>query len=159
MLASMVDDPKAVTEEQMETWVNDFKSWDVCDQCCNNLFRKTPYAPEKAVVWSGRDEEFVKRAGFVLMACLAVHDKTAPNEAFRAFFPLIRREAVDPRNFVKKAVNWSLRQIGKRNRELNENAIHLAEEISRIDSPSARWIAADALRELRSDAVHARLKK
>lgn len=159
ILASMVDNPKAVTREQMESWVSDFNSWDVCDQCCNNLFRRTEYAHGTAVEWSARGEEFVKRAGFVLMACLAVHDKTSGNEAFRVFFPLILKEAVDPRNFVKKAVNWSLRQIGKRNLQLNEEAVRLAEEISRIDSPSARWIASDALRELRSDAVRARLKK
>jgi 3-methyladenine DNA glycosylase AlkD len=159
ILASMVENPKTVTDEQMERWVSDFNSWDLCDQCCNNLFRKTVYAHDKALEWSTREEEFVKRAGFVLMACLAVHDKDARDEEFRTFFPVIKREAVDRRNFVKKAVNWSLRQIGKRNLNLNEEAVSVAEEIQQIDSKSARWIAADALRELTSGAVLKRLKK
>ncbi len=148
ILAAIVDVPEQVTEAQMERWVKDFDSWDVCDQVCSNLFDKTAYAHRKAAQWSRRDDEFVKRAGFVLMAALAVHDKSAPDAAFSKFLPLITRGATDERNFVKKAVNWALRQIGKRNAALNRAAIATAREIQRIDSKSARWVAADALREL-----------
>jgi 3-methyladenine DNA glycosylase AlkD len=158
ILASMIDDPRQVSEAQMETWVKDFDSWDVCDQCCSNLFDKTPYAWDKAVGWSESSEEYVKRAGFVLMTQLAVHDKKAANEEFLKFLPIIKREAPDERNFVKKAVNWALRQIGKRNRSLNQAAIATAQEIQMLDSKSARWIAADALRELTGDSVQQRLK-
>ncbi len=157
ILASMVDDPAAVTEAQMEAWVRDLDSWDVCDHVCGNLFDRTPYAYEKAVAWSVREEEFVKRAAFALIAYLAVHDKDADDAVFVAFLPLIEREAADERNYVKKAINWALRQIGKRNRDLNEEAIAVAERVHDIDSPSARWVASDALRELQSEAVQARL--
>jgi len=157
LLASMIDDPKQVTEAQMEAWVGDFNSWDVCDQVCSNLFDKTPYAWDKAVQWSSRPEEFVRRAGFVLMAALAVHDKRASNEQLAAFFPLIVAQSTDERNFVKKAVNWALRQIGKRNRSLNRLAIGAARQIQEIDSRTARWIAADALRELTSEKIQAKL--
>lgn len=158
LLAAFIDDPEQVTPEQMEHWVSDFDSWDICDQVCSNLFDRTPYAYTKAFEWSEREEEFVKRAGFVLMAALSVHDKKAPDERFLEFLPIIRREAIDPRNFVKKAVNWALRQIGKRNRDLNQYAIQVAQEISQINSPAARWIAKDALRELTSEKVQSRLK-
>jgi len=159
ILAGLVDDPAQVTAAQLERWVKDFDSWDVCDGVCSNLFDKTPFAWDKAVAWSARSGEFVKRAGFVLMAALAVHDKKAPDERFKKFLPLIESEAVDERNFVKKAVNWALRQIGKRNRALNRDAIAAAKRIRKIDSRSARWIAADALRELESGAVWQRLNK
>jgi len=159
ILASMIDPPRQVTEAQMEAWVKDFDSWDVCDQCCLNLFRKTPLAHRKAVEWSGREPEFVKRAGFALMATLAVHDKKAGDEVFIAFLPLIKREAIDERNFVKKAVNWTLRQIGKRNLNLNRVAVETAEEIQQLDSKSARWIAADALRELTGEKVQQKLRQ
>ena len=129
----------------------------MCDGCCNNLFHNTPFAHAKAAQWSRRREEFVKRTGFTLMAVLSVHDKAAQDTAFQRFFPLIQREATDPRNFVKKAVNWALRQIGKRNRLLNGEAIQVAREIHALDSKSAKWIAADALRELTSEAVQKRL--
>ena len=158
ILAGLVDDYKQVTEQQIEEWVSDLNSWDVCDLVCSYLFDKTPYAYPKAYEWSEREEEFVKRAGFVQMACLAVHDKKAPDEKLEAFLPVIKREASDDRNFVKKAVNWALRQIGKRNLYLNGKAIETAEEIKEIDSKSARWIAADALSELTSEAVQKRLK-
>jgi len=151
--------PKRVTEAQMEQWVQDFDSWDVCDQCCMNLFRKTPFAHAKVVEWSGCEEEFVKRASFALMATLAVHDKKADNAQFEQWLPLIKREATDERNFVKKAVNWALRQIGKRNLALNAAAIQTATEIEAIDSKSARWIAKDALRELTGEKVQQRLKE
>jgi 3-methyladenine DNA glycosylase AlkD len=159
ILASMVDDPKAVTEEQVESWVKGFDSWDVCDQCCMNLFDKTPFAYRKAVEWSSREEEFVKRAGFALMARLAQSDKKAKDEQLEEFLPIIKREASDNRNFVRKAVNWALRQIGKRNAHLNELAIETAREIQQMDSKSARWIASDALRELTGDAVSKRLRR
>lgn len=151
LLAGFIDDFELVTEKQMESWVSDFDSWDVCDQVCLSLFDKTPFAYKKAVEWSKRKEEFVKRAGFVMMAVLAVHDKKADNKIFiKKFFPLIKKESTDERNFVKKAVNWALRQIGKRNKILQKGAIQLAKEIQQIDSKSAKWIAKDALRELRA---------
>lgn len=158
ILAGLIDEPDKVTERQMEKWVKDFDSWDVCDQVCSNLFDKTKFAYQKAFEWSKRDEEFVKRAGFVMMACLSVHDKQAKDKKFEQFFPVIKREVHDERNFVKKAVNWALRQIGKRNLTLNKKAIAAAKEIQRIDSKSAKWIATDALRELTSEAVQKRLQ-
>jgi 3-methyladenine DNA glycosylase AlkD len=158
ILASFIDDPRLVSEEQMDAWAADFDSWDVCDQCCANLFDKTEFAYRKAVEWAARDEEFVKRAGFALMACLAWHDKRAPDEAFLAFLPVIKRESADGRNFVKKAVNWALRHIGKRNAALNIMAIDAAKEIQAIGSKAGRWIAADALRELTSDKVQEKLR-
>lgn len=158
ILASMIDDPAAVTERQMESWAGDFDSWDLCDQCCGNLFDRTPFAYGKAVDWAGRDEEFVKRAGFALMAWAAVHDKTADNGTFLEFLPIVEREADDDRNFVKKAVNWSLRQIGKRNRWLHRAALDVAKRLAaRNDSRPARWIGTDAVRELTSEPVRARL--
>jgi 3-methyladenine DNA glycosylase AlkD len=159
ILASMIDDPGKVTENQMEKWVRDFDSWDVCDQCCSNLFDKTPFAYKKAIEWSKREEEFVKRAGFVLMACLTVHNKKVEDKQFGQFLLSIKREATDNRNFVKKAVNWALRQIGKRNLHLNEMAIKTAKEIQKKDSRSAKWIASDAMRELTSERIQERLKK
>lgn len=158
ILASMIADPKLTTEELMESWVKDFDSWDVCDQCCMNLFKRTPFAYRKAIEWSRNEEEFIKRAGFVMMACLAVGDKKAKDRQFEPFFPIIKGEATDDRNFVKKAVNWALRQIGKRNLNLNAAAVKVAREIQQIDSRSARWIASDAIRELTSEAVQSRLR-
>lgn len=145
ILASLVDDPKLVSEEQLEEWVMELDSWDVCDQCCANLFARTPFVWDKAAQWSSRPEEFVKRAGFVLMARLAVQEKKASAELFQPFFEFIRREAVDERNFVKKSVNWALREIGKR-KDL-QGATALAEELAGMTSRSARWIGKDALRE------------
>jgi 3-methyladenine DNA glycosylase AlkD len=158
VVAALIDDPKLVTESQMNDWVRQFDNWGVCDACCCVLFDKTPFAWDKAIEWAGRKEEFVKRAGFVLMAALAVHNKEAPDKDFLPFFNIIKRHADDERNFVKKAVNWALRQIGKRNLRLNKKAVAFAKEIRRIDSSAARWIAADALRELTSRKVHARLR-
>jgi 3-methyladenine DNA glycosylase AlkD len=158
ILAAFIDDPKLTTEVQMERWVKDFDNWAICDGCCIHLFRKTPFAWKKAVVWSNRKEEFVKRAGFALMATLAVHDKEADDKKFLQFLPIIKRASTDERNGVKKAVNWALRQIGKRNIALNKSAIQTAKEIKKIDSTAARWIASDALRELQSKAVQKRLK-
>ncbi len=158
ILASMIDEPGMITEDQMESWVEEFDYWEICDQCCMNLFEKTKFAYRKAIEWSSNDREFIKRAGFVLMARLAVGDKKADDREFIKFLPIIKRESTDNRNFVKKAVNWALRQIGKRNLALNEMAIKNANEIQQVDSTSARWIASDALRELAGEAVQNRLR-
>lgn len=156
MLAAMVDDQEQVSPEQMERWVADFDAWDVCDGVCD-LFIATPWSWEKSRAWCERDEEFVRRAGFVLIARMAVRSKSEPDAPFLASLDLIRRHADDDRNFVKKAVNWALRQVGKRNRALNEAAIACAEQIRADGTRSGRWIANDALRELRGDAVQSRL--
>jgi 3-methyladenine DNA glycosylase AlkD len=171
LLACFVDDPAAVTEAQLESWAGDFDSWDICDQATTSLFDLTKHAWLKAAEWAKREEEWVKRGGFALMAGLSVHDRTAADPAFRMFFPLIEQGAFDHRNFVRKAVNWALRNIGKRNRNLNESAVACAKKIlaaanrsaggERGGDPgarSARWVASDALRELVSDKVQARLK-
>ena len=150
ILASMIEDYNKVTEKQMDSWIKEFNSWDLCDQCCMNLFDKLPFAYEKAIKLTKEKKEIVKRAGFALMACLAWHDKKAPDKKFLKFFPAIKKESTDERNFVKKAVNWALRQIGKRNKNLKKHAIKTAKEIQKIDSKSAKWIAADAIRELKS---------
>jgi 3-methyladenine DNA glycosylase AlkD len=154
----MVDDPRQVTVDQMEKWVRDFDSWDIVDGCCGNLFDKTPFAIGKAKEWCEREEEFEKRAGFVLMAELAVHDKNAKDQVFFDFLPLIIGGAADKRNFVKKAVNWALRQIGKRNLKLNRAAVSAALRIQKMKSSSAKWVASDALRELKSRQVQKRLR-
>jgi 3-methyladenine DNA glycosylase AlkD len=159
LLASMLDDPALVSETQMESWAKDFNSWDICDQVCCNLFDRTTFAYKKVAEWSSRTEEFVKRAAFAIIAGLAAHDKEAPDSKFIAFFPYIKTGATDERNYVKKAVNWALRNIGKRNLALNRKAIALAKKIKSMDSPSARWIASDALRELTSEKINKRLKK
>jgi 3-methyladenine DNA glycosylase AlkD len=158
MLAALIDVPAEVTEDQMESWAAEFANWAICDGCCSNLFDRTPFAHGKAVEWSAREEEFVRRAGFALMAVLAVHDKGAPDSAFERFLPLIERQSDDDRNFVKKAVNWALRQVGKRNLALNAKAIAAAERVRARGTRAARWIASDALRELRSEAVQKRLR-
>lgn len=150
ILAALIDDPKAVDGKQMENWVKDFDFWDVCDQTCMNLFDKTSFAYQKASKWAKEKKEFIRRAGFVLMATLSVHDKKAKDEEFIKFFPLIKKFSVDERNFVRKANNWALRQIGKRNIFLNKKAIKLAEEIQKIDSKSAKRIAKDTIRELKA---------
>lgn len=153
ILAGLVDDPKLVSDKQMESWVRDFDSWDVCDQVVMNLFDKTEFAYSKVIEWSSKKEEFVKRAAFALMASLAVHDKKAKDEEFLKFLPIIKRESTDERNFVRKAVNWALRQIGKRNKNLQREAIKTAREIQMMNSKSAKWIASDAIRELTSKAI------
>lgn len=158
ILAALTADPKQVDDALMEAWVRDFDSWEVCDQCCMNLFDRLPVAYDKAVEWCRRDEEFVRRAGFALMACLGWHDKKAPDEKFLPFFAEMEVFAGDGRNFVKKAVNWALRQIGKRSVFLNGKALEAARRIQAQDSKSARWIAADAIRELESEAVRGRMR-
>ncbi|MCJ7771135.1 DNA alkylation repair protein [Candidatus Bathyarchaeota archaeon] len=157
ILASMIDLPEKVTEEQMESWVKDIDSWDICDQCCSNLFSRTRFPYVKAAEWSRRNEEFVKRSSFSLMAALAVHEREVCNERFVGFLETIVRESSDERNFVKKAVNWALLQIGKRNLELNKKAIEASEHIAKKNSRGAKWIASDAYRELTSEYVQKRL--
>ena len=158
-IAFMIDDPKKVTPQQMDAWTKDFDNWATVDGTCSYLFCRTPFAYEKAVEWTMREPEFEKRAAFSLMAYLAVHDKKAPDEKIAAFLLLIEKHSDDDRNFVKKAVNWALRQIGKRSLPLNEVAVGTAERIKDQGTPSARWIASDALRELKSAAVIERLKR
>lgn len=157
-VATMIADPKLTTKSLLNEWVKDFNSWDIVDGSCSNLIRKTDYAYELIPKWAKSNKEFVRRTAFSLIAYLAVHDKKRSDEEFLQFFPLIKQYSTDERNFVKKAVNWSLRQIGKRSTFLNEQAIQLAEEIRMIDSKSARWVANDALRELRNPKTFVRNK-
>ena len=159
LVACFIENPAEVTRRQMDRWVGDFDNWAVCDGCCLHLFAKVPFAQEKAAAWCVRRREYVKRAGFSMMAVLAVHDKNASDSLFLQWLRLINDASTDERNFVKKAVNWALRQIGKRNLRLNRAAIRTANAIQKLDSTSAHWIAADALRELTSDAVQKRLQK
>ncbi len=171
LLACFVDDPAAVTETQVEKWAADFDSWDLCDQATTSLFDLTKHAWPKAVEWTGRDEEWVKRAGFALMAGLARHDKTASDRSFLTLLTAIEQRAFDGRNYVKKAASWALRNIGKRSHALNAAAVACAQRIraaadrragaSRggdLGDRGARWVAVDALRELQSEVVRARLR-
>ena len=157
-LAAMIADPKLVTEKLMESWIADCNSWDIVDGCCSSLFRKTPFAYDKALNWCHRKEEFIRRTGFSMMATLAVHDKKARDKDFEQFFPYIYKYSDDDRNFVKKAVNWALRQIGKRNERLCKKAILLAKKIKLKGDSSSRWIATDALRELESYLSEGKIK-
>jgi len=159
ILAAMIDDAEMLDERQMEDWVKDVDSWDVGDQVCVNLFEKSPLAWRKVDEWSMRDEEFVKRTAFGLLACLAWHDKKAGDEKFIQLFHVFARGAVDERSSVKKAVSWALRNVGKRNLKLNKAAVEEANRIRSLNSKSARWIAANVIRELESEAVQKRLKK
>lgn len=158
ILASMVADRERVTKSMMDRWAKEFDSWDVCDQVCGNLFRYTPYARDKAMQWSGRKQEFVKRAGFTLMAGIVVADKQAGNASFLPFLDIIEREAHDERNFVKKAVNWALRSIGKRNLYLNQKAVATARRILKQEGKAAQWVARDALRELMDQGLQNRFR-
>lgn len=159
ILASMIDEPDKVTKKQMDDWVKDFNSWDVCDQVCDNLFQWTKHVFEKIELWSKRKEEFVKRASFTLIACIAVYRKELDNGYFISLFPLLRDASVDERNYVKKGVNWAIRNIGKRNLYLNKEIIKFCKELKKEDSKSVRWIANDAIRELTSEKVQQRLSK
>jgi len=159
ILAAMIDEPGKVTGGQMDSWAGDFDSWDVCDAACLHLFSWSGLAFEKAAAWTAREEEYVKRAGFALMACLAVGNRKSGDGQLAAFLPIIEREARDERNYVKKAVNWALRGVGKRSGHLNKLAIETAQRIKLLDSRSARWIASDALRELTSEKTLGRIKK
>jgi 3-methyladenine DNA glycosylase AlkD len=157
VIAAMIAEPDKTTRSQMDRWTKQFDSWAVCDACCSYLYRRTPFAWEKAVEWAGAKAEFVKRAGFALMAYLAVHEKKTPDTEFERLLPILERESDDDRPFVRKAINWALRQIGKRNLRLNGLAISTGERIRARGTRAARWIAADALRELRGEAVQRRL--
>jgi 3-methyladenine DNA glycosylase AlkD len=159
ILASIVDEPKKVTIAQMERWANDFDSWDICDQCCNNLFIRTGFAREVVGPWSEREEEFVRRAGFVMIAVLSVKDRLAQCESFRSYLDLIERHSHDDRNNVKKAVNWALRQIGKRDLDCHALALPIALSLSQSDDATARWIGKDAVRELRSEKILTRVRE
>jgi len=158
ILAALVDDPRQVTEKQAESWVKDIDSWDVCDQLCMNLFEKIPFADKKIKEWSDRDEEFVRRASYAMIACIAWHHKQLADEDLMKYFPVIRKGVTDDRNYVKKAISWALRHIGKKNLNLNREALKLAREIKEIDSKAARWIASDVIRGLENDAVQRRLR-
>jgi len=158
MLATMIDNPKEVTEKQMNNWVIDFNSWDICDQACSNLFDKTTHLHKKILEWVEDDREFVRRAGFVLIATSAVHRKEWKDKDFERYFTLIEKYSDDNRNFVKKAINWVIRQMGKRNKTLNKKCIALAKNIQKRDSKVAKWIARDAIRELESEKVQMKLR-
>ncbi len=160
ILATMVEEPSLVTEEQVEEWVtsSDFNYWEIVDQSCMNLFDKTSFAYDKCLKWTKREEEFIKRAGFALIARLAWRDEKADNSFFESLLPIIERESTDDRNNVKKAVNWALRQIGKRNKHLNREAISVARRIEQLDSKTAKWVSKDALKELTSHKIQKRLK-
>jgi len=155
----MIEEWGKITEKQMDQWVADFDSWDVCDQCCMNALDKVKFVNQKIKSYSKAKEEFVKRTAFTLIACLAVHDKELKDKDFEKYFGIIKKAATDERNFVRKAVNWALRQIGKRNKKLNKKAIRIAQDILKTykDNKTARWIANDALRELKSEQVQKRL--
>jgi 3-methyladenine DNA glycosylase AlkD len=157
ILASIVAEPKRVDLAQMEQWVSDLDSWDLCDQCCTNLWVRTPFAREQALIWSERAEEFVKRAGFVLMVQVAGKHKQVPVELLRLYLVRAEREAQDERNFVKKAVSWAIRELGQRNVELNAAAIATSQRLQASDSRAARWVGSDALRELTSAKVAQRV--
>jgi 3-methyladenine DNA glycosylase AlkD len=159
ILATLIGQPEKVTAAEMERWARDFDSWDVVDAACCYLYAYAKPAWSKVEAWSRRREEFVKRASFSLVAYLSYKDKSASNARFVKFLRVIEREARDDRNFVRKAVNWALRNIGKRNIQLNREAIRVAERIRRQDARAARWISADALRELKSAAVQTRLRR
>jgi len=157
ILASLVAEPARFSAREMDHWAKTMQSWDTCDQTCTNAFAASPLAWRKVAAWAARSDEFVRRAAFALLAALAVHDKAADDAQFMATIPLMEAAADDERNFVKKAVSWALRNVGKRNPALNRAALEGARRIQQQGSRSARWIAADALRELGSDAVQARL--
>jgi 3-methyladenine DNA glycosylase AlkD len=159
LLATMIDDPKKVDEQQMEQWVDDFQCWDLCDQCCLNLFDKTTFTLQKIQEWTQRRREFVKRAGFVLIAALAIHDKKAKDEFFDQFYPLIQRECTDERIYVKKAISWALRSIGKRNQALNQRAIEIAKGLLKKKNKTSKWIATKTINELTSQKIQNRISK
>lgn len=158
VLTAFIDEPDRVTPAQMDRWARDFDNWAVCDSLCFHLFDKTPYAWAKVEQWSNDDREFVRRAAFALLASVALHDKTAADAPFLKSLPLVERAASDNRNFVKKAVSWALRGIGKRNQALNHAAVTLARRLSASDESVARWIGRDALKELTSTVVKLRLE-
>lgn len=153
ILASMVDDPELVTTKQINEWVKDFNSWDLCDQVCGNLFDRTKHVAASIKKFSNSKQEFIKRTAFTLMAEYAVHNKSAGDEEFIAYLSIIEREAYDNRNFVTKAINWALRGIGKRNKTLHAEAIKTAKQILMQGTREAKWVASNALKELEGEAV------
>lgn len=157
MLATFVDDIALVTPQQMDSWCKDFDNWAICDTACFGFFDRSPHAYKKVTMWAKRKPEFEKRAAFALLASLALHDKQAESKAFLPFLPSIEQGALDGRNFVKKAVSWALRSIGRRDAELNRASMVLAERLAQSAEVSARWVGKDALRELSSPAVQKRL--
>jgi 3-methyladenine DNA glycosylase AlkD len=157
LLAAFVGDPEKVTRRQMNAWAADFENWADCDTACFCLFDRSPLAFDKAREWTASPREFVRRGGFVLMACLAAHDKKAPDSSFRQFLPLIEKGARDDRNFVKKGVSWALRGIGRRSPPLYAAAVALAKRLASSEDPAPRWIGKDALRDLGKPKVRARL--
>jgi 3-methyladenine DNA glycosylase AlkD len=159
LLACFIDDPEKVTKKQMDSWSKDFNSWDICDQVCISLFDRTSYAWTKVFEWAERDEEFVKRGAFSIIAGLSVHDKKTSDEKFEQFIPIIKKHAIDERNYVKKSINWALRNIGKRNINLNKKAIKTALELIKTENKTAIWIAKDALKELTSEKLKHKLYK
>lgn len=159
LLAALVGDPDRVTRRQMNAWAAGFENWADCDTVCFKLFDRTPFAWEKARQWAKSPRELVKRGGFVLMACLALHDKTAPDRSFLSFLPEIEKGAHDERNFVKKGVSWALRSIGRRNLTLNAATLELAKRLAQSEEAACRWVGKDALRELASPKVRAQLAR
>ncbi|WP_407378358.1 DNA alkylation repair protein [Methanobrevibacter sp.] len=157
LLATMIEEKEKVTFGQLNEWVNSFYSWDIVDQACINLLVDLPEARENIFVWCDSDREFVKRTAFSLIAVIAVHDKKTSAEDFDKFFPLIKNASFDNRNFVKKSVNWALRQIGKRDIDCNKKALDVAYEISKNDDKTCRWISSNAIRELESEKVQKKL--
>ena len=158
ILASMIGEGDKLTEEQADKWASDFNSWDVCDQVCMNLFEKLPFIERKIKEWPKREEEFVKRAAFATLACIAVHDKEKKDNEFIKFFKIIKKSSTDERNYVKKAVSWALRNIGKRNKNLNKEVVKFAKELEKSNLKSAKWIARDTLRDIQREKVMKRWK-
>lgn len=159
ILASMIADPGSMSGKQMDKWASEFDSWDLCDQCCGNLFRKTKFAYPKAIAWSRQDAQYVKRAGFALMATLAANDKVAGDDAFKKFLAVIKKESTDRRMVVRNGIAWALRQIGQRSPSLNQLSVEVAQSMQKAKAKTPRWIARDALRELNSKAVQQRFSK
>jgi 3-methyladenine DNA glycosylase AlkD len=159
IVAALVDEPERVTAAQMDRWCRDFDNWAVCDTVCMHLFDRTPHAWRKVEQWSGRKGEFEKRAAFALLASLALHDRSAPDDDFLRQLPLIEREASDERNFVKKAVNWALRGIGSRNTRLHRSAMTVARTLATSEDRTERWIGKDAIRQLSSEATKKRVAR
>lgn len=159
MLTSFVDEPDKVTASQMDRWCRDFDNWGICDTLCFNLFDRTPHAFRKIEQWSKKESEFVKRAAFALLACVAAHNKTASDEEFLPYLPLIERAAVDERNLVKKGVSWALRVVGRRSSRLNAESVALSQRLANSTEPAARWIGKVSLKELMSTSVQENLKK
>ena len=160
LLSTLIADAKKIKRSTMNAWAKEFDNWAICDSACMHCFRNTPHAHELAAKWVKRKQEFVRRAGFTMIATLCVHDKKTEDAVFlKRYLPLVKKYATDERVYVRKAVNWALRQIGKRSLECNPHAVMAAKEIRKMNSSSAKWIASDALRELQSPAVLERLRK